>query len=194
MPEAGRTVLAVDAHGGDHGLEATIPGALAALEEDPGLDIILVGLREEIEQAWPAGASREGERLRVQSSESALPMDVRAVAALRRGAGSSLWEAVRLVSEGTAHACVSGGNTGAMMALGVRLVGMSPGIERPVLMACIPHTRGFTAALDLGANLSVTERQLVQFAVMGSNAFSAARHGRFRAATSPNPIERRRVT
>lgn len=168
MPQADKIVLAVDARGGDHGLAVTLPAAIAALEADPDIEINMVGRREDLEAAWTGDAGRLGERLRIHHAESALPMDVRAVTALRRGEGSSLWEAIRLVSEGEAHGCVSGGNTGAMMALGVKLSGMLGGIERPVLMAYIPHARGFTAALDLGANLSVTERQLVQFAVMGA--------------------------
>lgn len=174
MPQASKAVLAVDAHGGDHALAVTLPAAFAALRDDRGIEIVMVGRREDIERAVERGRATESgqaelrERLSFHYVDSALPMDVRAVSALRKGEGSSLWEAIRLVANGEAHACVSGGNTGAMMALGVRLVGMIPGIERPVLMAYIPHAHGFTGALDLGANLSVTERQLVQFAVMGA--------------------------
>jgi len=172
MPRQTKVRLAVDAHGGDHGLSATLPAAFAALRGDSAIEIVMVGRREDIESglADTPGASDKSlrERLDFHYVESALPMDVRAVTALRKGEGSSLWEAIRLVADARADGCVSGGNTGAMMALGVRLVGMLPGIERPVLMAYIPHANGFTAALDLGANLSVTERQLVQFAVMGS--------------------------
>lgn len=172
MSQQNRTVLAVDAHGGDHGLAATLPAALAALREDAEIEIVMVGRREDIDGALTGtdGSSDKAlrDRLSFHYVDSALPMDVPAVTALRKGEGSSLWECIRLVAETRADGCVSGGNTGAMMALGVRLVGMLPGIERPVLMAYIPHASGFTAALDLGANLSVTERQLVQFAVMGS--------------------------
>ncbi len=171
MAQHDQAILAVDAHGGDHGLSVTLPAAVASLVSDTALEIILVGIREEIEAALSSLSSPSqswSARLSIHPAESALPMDIRAVAALRRGEGSSLWEAIRLVADGTASACISGGNTGAMMALGVRLVGLLPGIERPVLMAYLPNPDGFTAALDLGANLSVTERQLVQFAVMGS--------------------------
>jgi glycerol-3-phosphate acyltransferase PlsX len=174
MPHTNKAVLAIDAHGGDHGLAVTLPAAVAALKADPGIVIHLLGCQPDIEKSL-AGNTSPGatdpeiqDRLEFHYVESALPMDVGAVTALRRGEGSSLWEAISQVANGEADACVSGGNTGAMMALGVRLVGMLPGIERPVLMAYIPNTHGFTAALDLGANLSVNERQLVQFAVMGS--------------------------
>lgn len=168
MSQAEKAVLAIDAHGGDHALSVTLPAALSALDSDPGIEIVMVGLREQLEADCQPHVDRWRGRLKLHYAESALPMDVRAVSALRRGEGSSLWEAVRLVAGGECDACVSGGNTGAMMALGVRLLGMLPGIERPVLMAHIPHASGATAALDLGANLNVTERQLVQFAVMGS--------------------------
>lgn len=175
MPESSKAVLAVDAHGGDHALAVTLPAALEALRADGGIEIVMVGRQQDLDAALsthPPGSEdpRLRERLTFRYVDSALPMDVRAVTALRKGEGSSLWECVRLAADGGAHGCVSGGNTGAMMALGVRLVGMLTGIERPVLMAYIPHSRGFTAALDLGANLSVSERQLVQFAVMGSLA------------------------
>lgn len=172
-----RIALAVDAHGGDRGLGVTVPAARAALAEDRELEIRLVGLAAELEPALqrPESAGQgPAARLTVYPAESALPMDVRAVTALRKGEGSSLWEALRLVAEGRADGCVSGGNTGAIMALAVRLLGMLPGVERPVLMGYLPHRRGFTAVLDLGANLSVNERQLVQFAVMGSVAVERA--------------------
>lgn len=176
MPRPSEAILAVDAHGGDHALAVTLPAAIEALRMDPGIEIVMVGRQQDLESALeglPAGEPDQAgirDRLTFRHVDSFLPMDVRAVTALRKGEGSSLWEAIRLVADGEAHACVSGGNTGALMALGVRLVGMLPGIERPVLMAYIPHAHGSTAALDLGANLTVSERQLVQFAVMGSLA------------------------
>lgn len=171
MPQVEKAVLAVDAHGGDHGLSVTLPATLSALQQDPGLEVRLVGIRDQLEPALAAEGSPGqslASRLHLHDADSALPMDVTAISALRKGEGSSLWSGVQLVADGQADACVSGGSTAAMMALGVRLLGMLSGIERPVLMAYIPHAEGFTGALDLGANLSVTERQLVQFAVMGS--------------------------
>ena len=169
-----KAVIAIDAHGGDHGLAVTLPAAVGALKTDPDIRIRMLGVKSDIQQFLDrnrdiaSSVSSLEDRFSFGYVESFLPMDVRAVSALRRGKGSSLWEAISLVAESGADACVSGGNTGAMMALGVRQTGMIPGIERPVLMAYIPNADDFTAALDLGANLSVNERQLVQFAVMGS--------------------------
>lgn len=79
-----------------------------------------------------------------------------------------MWQALQIVADGRAGACVSGGGTAALMTLGVKLVGMLAGIQRPALMAHVPHPAGHTGMLDLGANLRVSARQLVQFAVMGS--------------------------
>ena len=98
--------------------------------------------------------------------------DARPVAALRRGKGSSLWLALEQVSIGRANACVSAGSTAALLALGVKLLGMLPGIERPALMSRVPSASGHTNLLDLGANLHVSANQLVQFAIMGSVACS----------------------
>ena len=95
-------------------------------------------------------------------------MDAKPAAVLRRGRDSSMWKAFDLVANDEAHGCVSGGSTTAMMVVGVKQLGMLPGIQRPALMAYVPNTRGFTGMLDLGANLNVSARQLAQFAVMGS--------------------------
>ena len=95
-------------------------------------------------------------------------MDAKATAVLRRGRDSSLWKAFELVANNEAAACVSGGSTTAMMVIGVKVIGMLSGIQRPALMAHVPNLQGFTGLLDLGANLNVSAWQLVQFAVMGS--------------------------
>ncbi len=113
------------------------------------------------------------ERLEIQPADSVLPSDARPVTILRNGRGSSLWAALELVAEGRANACVSAGNTVALMTLGMKLLGTLPGIRRPALMSRIPSARGMTGMLDLGANLKVDARQLVQFAIMGAVVRSA---------------------
>jgi glycerol-3-phosphate acyltransferase PlsX len=95
-------------------------------------------------------------------------MDAKPAAVLRRGRDSSMWRAFDLVATGQADACVSGGNTAAMMLIGVKLLGLLPGIQRPALMAYVPNQIGHTGLLDLGANLQVNAGQLTQFAVMGA--------------------------
>jgi glycerol-3-phosphate acyltransferase PlsX len=170
-----RVVLALDAHGGDFGPDVTIPAALDILATQPNLEILVCGVREELSAVLDKYASQPGlkhcvERLGTIDATHALASDARPVAALRRGKGSSLWLALEQVAEGRANACVSAGSTAAMLALGVKLLGMLPGIERPALMSRVPSASGHTSLLDLGANLHVSANQLVQFAIMGSVA------------------------
>jgi glycerol-3-phosphate acyltransferase PlsX len=174
-----KTILALDAHGGDQGLAVSVPAALSALSEDARLDLFLVGdqagLRTALQGAlgaMPRRARAAGEaaaaRIRIEPASSVIAMDAKPAAVLRRGRDSSMWRAFELVAEGRADACVSGGNTAAMMVIGVKLLGLLPGIQRPALMAYVPNRNGHTGLLDLGANLQVSAGQLAQFAVMGA--------------------------
>jgi glycerol-3-phosphate acyltransferase PlsX len=169
------TILALDAHGGDFGPVVTIPAALDILATQPNLEILICGIRNELAPVIEKYRSERSfkdcfERLGTIDATHALAPDARPVTALRRGKGSSLWLALEQVANGKANACVSAGSTAAMLALGVKLLGMLPGIERPALMSGIPSASGHTSLLDLGANLNVTAKQLVQFAIMGSVA------------------------
>ena len=171
----GKVVLALDAHGGDFGPSVTIPAALDILANQSKLEILLCGIKEEVVPVLEKYRSERGlkdcfDRLATIDATHALASDARPVAALRRGKGSSLWLALEQVASGKANACVSAGSTAAMLALGVKLLGMLPGIERPALMSRIPSASGHTSLLDLGANLNVSANQLVQFAIMGSVA------------------------
>lgn len=168
MSQNDATVLALDAHGGDQGLSVSVPAALDALAREPTLEIILVGDAGALKQALESSGGADHPRLRVQHADSVIPMDAKATAILRHGRNSSLWKAFELVAEKEAAACVSGGNTVAMMITGVKVIGMLPGLERPALMAHVPNVHGFTGLLDVGANLNVNARQLVRFAVMGA--------------------------
>ncbi len=161
-------VLALDAHGGDQGLDVSVPAASNALKADEGLSIILVGNETKIERLLAAVPVESRKRISIQHADAVISMDAKPADILRRGKGSSMWRAFELVTEGKADACVSGGSTTAMMVLGVRLIGTLLGIQRPALMAYVPNVKGRTGLLDLGANLNVSARQLVQFAVMGS--------------------------
>jgi len=170
-----KTVLALDAHGGDFGPEVTIPAMLDVLAGQPGLEILLCGIPAEVSPVLERYRSVAGfeecfDRLETIDAVHALAADARPVAALRRGKGSSLWVALEQVAAGRASACVSAGSTAAMLALGVKLLGMLAGIERPALMSRVPSASGHTSLLDLGANLNVSAYQLVQFAIMGSVA------------------------
>ncbi|MEE4217509.1 MAG: phosphate acyltransferase PlsX [Xanthomonadales bacterium] len=170
MSEFTKTILALDAHGGDRGLDVSVPAALAALEQDLRLQLILVGDRDAIGRALEkadVSAVLAG-RLDTHHAERVIPMDARPAHVLRHGRGSSMWKAFELVADGEAQACISGGGTAAMMVAGVKVLGMLDGIQRPALMGWLPNNREFTGMLDLGANINVSADQLVQFAVMGS--------------------------
>lgn len=160
--------MAVDAHGGDHGLSVTLPAAAAALRQDSHLHVQLVGRWQEIEPRLAEFGLLLGSRLEHRDAARILPMDAKPSTVLRGGRDSSLWQALQAVADGAAGACVSGGSTAALVALGLKLLGRLPGIQRPALMAHFPRPGGTTAMLDLGANLNVSATQLVQFAVMGS--------------------------
>jgi glycerol-3-phosphate acyltransferase PlsX len=173
-----RVVVAVDAHGGDFGPAVTVPAALEFLAAHDAVEVLLCGVapdvRPVLDRHLADGAyGRCVERLELAPAAHALASDARPVVALRRGKGSSLWLALEQVAAGRADACVSAGSTAAMLALGVKLLGMLPGIERPALMSHIPSATGHTSLLDLGATLNVSANQLVQFAIMGSVACAA---------------------
>jgi glycerol-3-phosphate acyltransferase PlsX len=162
------TTVAIDAHGGDHGPAVLVAAAIDAVGSDPTLEIVLVGLAEKIDPLLERVDPVLRKRLSLQTASHFLDSAARPVAALRRGQDSSMWNALLMVARGDADACVSAGSTAALMALGVKLVGMLDGIERPAIMSHIPSASGHTSLLDLGANLHVSAQQLVQFALMAS--------------------------
>jgi glycerol-3-phosphate acyltransferase PlsX len=166
------TILALDAHGGDQGLDVSVPAALNALKVDEKLSVMLVGntgqIRDLLDEASSGIHAGCRDRISIHEADSIIPMDAKPASVLRQGKSSSMWNAFELVAEGRADACISGGSTTAMMVLGIKLIGTLPGIQRPALMGYVPNSRGHTSLLDLGANLNVSAERLVQFAVMGS--------------------------
>jgi glycerol-3-phosphate acyltransferase PlsX len=173
---AGLTI-AVDAMSGDHGAEAAVPAALDVLASNPDLRLIITGRGEVVRPLLGRGAHLERCTL-VEASEVVL-MDERPQDALRRKKDSSMRVAINLVEKGEAAACVSAGNTGALLATARFVLGMIPGIDRPAIVSAVPSTHGHTVMLDLGANPDCTADQLVQFAVMGA-VIAADLHGMHR--------------
>lgn len=174
MSSSDDILLVLDAHGGDFGPAVTLGAAHDALRADPRLRIRVAGLPE-VESQLKTMAEQDADlsgRLEYLAADSIIPGDARPVGILRKGQGSSLWMAMDQVANGNAHACVSAGNTVALMTLGLKMLGTLPGIRRPALMSRIPSARGMVSMLDLGANLNVDARQLLEFAVMGSVARS----------------------
>lgn len=159
--------IALDVMGGDHGPAVVIPAALEMLSRHPFLHVILVGDRQ-IMEAELAGRSGYGDRLVIRHASQTVLMDELPSQALRGKKDSSMRVAINLVKEGTADACVSAGNTGALMATARFVLKTIPGIDRPAICALIPSHDGHTHMLDLGANADCTSEQLFQFGVMGA--------------------------
>ena len=153
---------------GDQGPQVCVPGALAALEGNPDLDLVLVGRPELIAQELKRLPRAAAARVRIREASQVVAMDETPREAIRRKKDSSMRVALDLVAAGEAAACVSAGNTGALMATAHFVLGMIEGVERPAIIAAIPAEGGHTYMLDLGANSAATAEQLYQFAVMGA--------------------------
>jgi glycerol-3-phosphate acyltransferase PlsX len=170
-------VISIDAMGGDHGPAVAVPGIAEALERLGGRKVRFLLFGDEtlisIELAKHPAARAACD---IRHTDKVIASDEKAAQALRRGKGSSLWNAIEAVKEGEAQAIVSGGNTGALMAISKLLLRMTGGLDRPAIVASWPTLRGVTAVLDVGANIESDAAQLVEFAIMGE-AFYCAVHG-----------------
>lgn len=168
--------IAIDAMGGDHGPHVTVPAALKALAEDSQLNIVLVGLEDAIQAELKAHKALTSPRLRIHHASEVVLMDESPQSALKNKKDSSMRIAINLVKSGEANACVSAGNTGALMATARFVLKTLPGIERPAIASALPSEKGSTYMLDLGANADCTAEQLLQFAVMGAMLVSCVEH------------------
>ena len=167
--------LALDAMGGDHGPEVVVPGAAISLERYPALSFIFFGDEARIAPvlaAHPALAARA----RIVHTSHVVSMDDKPSQALRRGKGSSMWLALEAVQKGEAHAAVSAGNTGALMAMAKLILRPMKGIERPAIAALWPTTTAECIVLDVGANIGASATQLTDFALMGAAMARALFH------------------
>src|SRR5690349_21165676 len=163
--------------GGDHGPPVTVPAAVAFQRGNPGVGLVLVGLREKIEPELSASGAAAGDSLRVHHASEIVASDEAPAQAMRYKKDSSMRVAVNLVKNGDAHACVSAGNTGALMAISRFVLKTLPGIDRPAIATLLPNMKGgYTYVLDLGANVDCTSEQLMQFGVMGAMLVSALDH------------------
>jgi phosphate acyltransferase len=163
--------------GGDHGPHVTVPAALEFQARVADADIVLVGVRDAIEAELRAQRAAAGARMRVHAATEVVGMDEPPALALRYKKDSSMRVAVNLVKNGAAHACVSAGNTGALMAISRFVLKTIAGIDRPAIATVLPNMKGgFTYVLDLGANVDCTPEQLMQFGVMGAMLVAALEH------------------
>ena len=168
--------LSIDAMGGDHGPHVTVPAALKLLKEDSQLNIVLVGLEDAINAELKARKASAGPRLRIHATTQVVLMDESPQSALKNKKDSSMRVAINLVKSGEANACVSAGNTGALMATARYVLKTLPGIDRPAIASTLPSENGTTHMLDLGANADCTPEHLLQFAIMGAMLVSCVEH------------------
>lgn len=154
--------------GGDHGPSVTVPAALAALQRDADLRITLVGLKDPVQALLNGAAASLLSRIQLRETSQVVTMDEKPQDALRKKKDSSMRVAIDLVKSGEADACVSAGNTGALMATARFVLKTIEGIDRPAIISRIRARHGHTHMLDLGANSECTAEHLFQFAVMGS--------------------------
>ena len=169
--------VAVDCMGGDHGPHVTVPAVLEFQRRHQGVDVVLVGLRDVIEAELSARRAATGSRLRVHHASEVVTMDEPPAGALRYKKDSSMRVVADLVKKGEAHACVSAGNTGALMAISRFVLKTLPGIDRPALATVVPNMRGaHTYMLDFGANVDCSAEHLLQFGIMGAMLVAAVEH------------------
>ncbi|WP_295459158.1 phosphate acyltransferase PlsX [uncultured Thiodictyon sp.] len=170
----GRHTIALDAMGGDHGPHVVVPAALSFLANNSVVDLILVGDQARIRSELGTKAIKKwGERIRIHHATETVEMDESPSKALRNKKDSSMRVAINLVKTGEANACVSAGNTGALMAIARFVLKMLPSVDRPAIITAVPSLHGHTHMLDLGANVDCTAEHLLQFAVMGSELVKA---------------------
>jgi glycerol-3-phosphate acyltransferase PlsX len=155
--------------GGDHGPSVTIPAAVSFLQRKPEAELILVGLEDVIRAELRKAGADTHPRITVQHASEQVTMDDPLEVALRRKKDSSMRVAIEQVKDGKASACVSAGNTGALMAISRYVLKTMAGVDRPAICSILPNQKdGPTYVMDLGANVDCEPHHLHQFAIMGS--------------------------
>jgi glycerol-3-phosphate acyltransferase PlsX len=163
--------------GGDHGPHVTVAAALDFLSQARDVDVILVGTPDAVQAELNARGASVGARLRLHPASQVVGMDEPPAQAMRYKKDSSMRVAINLVKSGEAHAAVSAGNTGALMAISRFVLKTIQAIDRPAIATVLPNMKGgYTYVLDLGANVDCTPEQLMQFGVMGAMLVGAVEH------------------
>ncbi len=164
----GHSTIALDAMGGDYGPPVTVGAASLALDEIPGLELVLVGDQQQLQSELEKNGLSGNRRIRIQHASEVVGMDEKPAVALKKKKDSSMRVAINLVQQGSVQACVSAGNTGALMATSKFVLKTIRGIKRPAICTALPGINGHTHMLDLGANLECEAENLAEFALMGS--------------------------
>jgi len=164
MPQS----IAIDVMGGDVGPNVTIPATIESLKRHPNLQIILVGNEDTVKTHLLKYPKKEISRIKIRHATQVVLMDESPQSALKNKKDSSMRVAINLIKSGEVSACVSAGNTGALMATARFVLKTLPGIDRPAIASLLPSVKGTTCLLDLGANVDSSPKQLLQFAIMGA--------------------------
>lgn len=159
--------------GGDFGPEVTVPASLKCLAANPKLNLIMVGDKTVLEESLGQSLTDYKDRLSIHHASQRVEMDESPSKALKNKKDSSMRIAINLVRDGKADACVSAGNTGALMATARFVLKMIPGIDRPAIISSMPSMYGHTHVLDLGGNVDCSAEHLYQFALMGAEVVKA---------------------
>lgn len=166
--------ISIDCMGGDHGPSVTVPAAIAFVNAEPEAALLLVGREEVIAAELARHKAQNHPRLSIVNATEVVAMDDPLEVAMRKKKDSSMRVAISLVKDGQAAACVSAGNTGALMAVSRYLLKTLPGVDRPAICTILPNQKGGpTYMLDLGANVDCEPQHLHQFALMGSALVAA---------------------
>src|SRR5689334_3863847 len=165
--------LTIDCMGGDHGPSVTVPAAVNFVRSHPDAQLMLVGIESAIRAQLKKLKAVNEPALTVVPASEIVAMDDPVEVALRKKKDSSMRVALNRVKEDDAQACISAGNTGALMAVSRYVLKTLPGIERPAIAFALPNPTGYTMMLDLGANVDCEPQHLLQFAEMGHALVSA---------------------
>jgi phosphate acyltransferase len=166
--------ISIDCMGGDHGVSVTIPACVSFVKKRKDAELILVGQEEVIRAELIKLKAADHPRLSVKNATEVVGMDDPIEIALRRKRDSSMRVAINMIKDEQANACLSAGNTGALMAISRYLLGTLPGVERPAICTILPNQKyGPTYVLDLGANVDCEPEHLQQFALMASALVSS---------------------
>lgn len=164
--------IALDAMGGDRGADLLIDGAVQAVQQRPGLEIILLGPKELLKERVCQRAGSAADRLSIVHAPQTVSMNESPVEAIRRKKDSTIMQGFNLVKQGRADALVSAGNSGATMAAAIRKLGRLKGVARPGIASLFPTLKDPVMLMDIGANVDCRPQHLFQFAVMASSCCS----------------------
>ena len=172
---AGRTIISIDAMGGDRGPAAVVAGISLSAKINPDIGFILHGPKSKLERLVAKKKPLLG-RVEIRDAEDVVSMEDKPSQVMRNGKNTSMWSAIECVRDGDADVCVSCGNTGALMMLSVVRLRKLPGVNRPAIAVMWPSSnpQGFNIMLDAGADIRADENDLLQYALMGA---SYARNG-----------------